>query len=225
MIKKLFVCLLSVTILCVITGCTKNPINETSTVSPSQSLSEETTASSMPPQSPDDVSTPSPIQSTESTSTSQPTNNTSTASPTPTQSESKTNTGDDKMDNNCKLIVKGKDITAGNHVKLNYEKKYAELPLTAVIKELGAKVEWQSKTTAKITFGGKVYILDTTKKSLLADGSTFNLIIPAPGSTLYCQAIDNEFILDSVNLKSVVLMMGTTIMIKIDYEKANVSIE
>jgi len=41
----------------------------------------------------------------------------------------------------AKLIVKGKDITAGNHVKINFEYQLAEIPITALLKALGVKIE------------------------------------------------------------------------------------
>lgn len=104
------------------------------------------------------------------------------STPSATQSETTTYVENDKMNNYCTLMVNGNDITAGNHVRLNYEHRYAELPLTVVVKELGAKVEWEDKTKAKITFGGKDYILDTTKGSLVESGSTFNVLMVAPGS-------------------------------------------
>lgn len=143
-----------------------------------------------------------------------------------TASSTQNNTGEDNMNNDCKLIVKGKDITSGNYINLNYEKRYAEIPLTAVMKELGAKVEWQSNTTAEITFGGKDYALDTTKGTLIEDGGTFNILTAAPGSThgIFYQVIGDEFIIDSDSAKMLIInMMGAKI--SIDYDNKIVSIE
>lgn len=154
MSKKLYVILSVCLVLITVTGCAKH-------ITRSAQSTDEFTVSSTLTQSIVDAITGS------STST-RLTNGTSTALPKPTQSKTTTNSeGDKDMNKNCKLIVNGKDITSGNYVKLNYEYHYAELPLTLVMKALGAKVEWQSNTTAMITFGGKDYILDTTKDSLI----------------------------------------------------------
>ena len=143
-----------------------------------------------------------------------------------TASSTQNNTGEDNMNNDCKLIVKGKDITSENYINLNYEKHYAEIPLTAVMKELGAKVEWQSNTTAEITFDGKNYTLDTTKGTLIEEGSSFNVLTVAPGSThgIFYQVIGDEFIIDSDSAKMLIInIMGAKI--NIDYNNKIVSIE
>jgi hypothetical protein len=213
-----------------VAGCTKNTTltsqeNDDSTISSTttQSSNDNVMDSSTPTNSKGDSSTDllgNPTNETSTTASSNPIDGGSTASPTTN------NTGDDKnMDNNCKLIVKGKDITSGNHVSLNYENRYAELPLTVVMKELGAKVEWQGQTTAKITFGGKDYTLDTIKGTLVEVGGTFNVLMVAPGTThgIFYQVIGEEFIIDSDSAKMLIInMMGAKI--SIDYDKKIVSI-
>lgn len=129
------------------------------------------------------------------------------------------------MNNYCTLIVNGKDITAGNYALLNYEYRYAELPLTAVMKELGAKVEWQDKTKAKITFGGKDYILDATQGSLIEQGEAFNVLTLAPGSKhgVFYQVVGNEFVVDSDSAQMLIIhMMGAKI--NIDYDNKIINI-
>lgn len=139
----------------------------------------------------------------------------------PTQSAITTNRGDDEV-NDCKLMVNGKDITSGNYVKLN--EYYADLPFTEVMEALGAKVEWQNKTTAKITYVGQDYILDTTKCSLIEVGGTFNIISTPPGSTRHYQVVGDEFILDNVTMKGAFQLMGTSIKININYDDKIVNI-
>ena len=46
----------------------------------------------------------------------------------------------------ARLIVNGKDITAGNYVKINEGYNNASIPLTAVLTELGIPWEWESDT-------------------------------------------------------------------------------
>ena len=125
-----------------------------------------------------------------------------------------------------KLIVNGKDITNGNHIKINYEYLYAELPFTAVVTALGAKVEWSSKTIATITFGGKDFILDTAKVSFTEVGGGPNAFIIPPGTAhgIHSQIIGDEFVIDSDSARGLIVnMMGAKI--DIDYERAIVKIE
>ena len=122
--------------------------------------------------------------------------------------------------------MRGKDITAGNHVILNnYEYRYAaELPLTAVMKELGAKVEWQNNATAEITFGGKEYALNTTACTLIEVESGRGFIYPIGGGYSFREVINNEFVVDGATMTSVVVnMMGAKI--SIDYDKKIVKID
>ena len=129
------------------------------------------------------------------------------------------------MKDTYKLIVKGKEITITNQSKLNYEHHYAELPLIAIMKELGAKVEWQGKTTAKITFDGKDYFLDTAKGSLVEKGSTFNMLVVAPGSKhgVFYRTVGNEFIIDSDSAK-MLLVNKLGVKISVDYNDRIVNI-
>jgi len=125
----------------------------------------------------------------------------------------------------CKLIVKGNELDS--QMKFNYEYSYAEIPILAVIKNLGAEVEWQqNKTTAEITFKEKKYILDTEDNTIFEEGKTFNFIVIAPGSkhSIYSYVNDNEFIIDSDSAK----LFFTAVMgvnIKTDIKNGIVNIE
>jgi len=127
---------------------------------------------------------------------------------------------------NCTLIINGKDITSGNYEKLYYN--YADLPMTAIMKALGAKVEWQNKTTALITCGDKKYILNTTKCTLFDVGKPqdddlkYNIITVFPGGYRFYKVVGDEFVLDSSTMGRVVALMGAKI--NIDYEKAVITI-
>lgn len=105
--EKLLICLLLCFGLCFTSSCNKNI---------SSTLLTEDISTDLPDQSIDEVF----IQSS-----------------TSNQSELPVHSGDDKMVNNCKLVVRGEDITCGNYVKLN--ENYAELPFTAVMKCVGSR--------------------------------------------------------------------------------------
>jgi len=119
-----------------------------------------------------------------------------------------------------KLIVNGKDITSDNYIKIHY--RYAEFPLVETIKALGAKVEWQSKTTALVTYNNKKYIIDTIEYSFAEIGSIDNIIETPPGGYSFYQVIGDDFILDSDLMKYVVNYMGANI--NIDYENLTITI-
>lgn len=59
----------------------------------------------------------------------------------------------------CKLIINGHDITRENHVKI--KAKNTEIPLLAVMKELGAIITWNDRmTVVSIDCFGKIFKLD-----------------------------------------------------------------
>ena len=153
---------------------------------------------------------------------------TQTASESSAVDSSSSHTTEDestKTDDSCKLLVKGKDITADNYVKLNYEYRYAELPLTAILKESGASVKWQDKSTAQITFGGKDYHLDATKGTMTEVGGTVNILSVAPGSehgTFY-KVVDGEFIIDSDSAKLLIINI-MQLKMTVDFDKKIVNI-
>lgn len=59
----------------------------------------------------------------------------------------------------CRLIINGHDITRENHVKI--KAKNTEIPLLAVMKELGANIAWDDKmTVVSIDCFGKIFKID-----------------------------------------------------------------
>ncbi len=160
-------------------------------------------------------------------------NTTSVKSPTNAVPASSTNqttldTGDDEVIDNCTLIVNGKDITKGNYARINHTKHYSEIPFTAVIQELGAKVEWENDTKATITFDENKYLLDITEGTLVKkwDSHKLNLITPAPGQNheRVSKVVGNELIVDdSSSLYFFFVIMRATV--KVDYDKNIINIE
>ena len=154
-----------------------------------------------------DNSTDVPSQSVESTSQS-----------------TQTNTGESQMNNNCKLIVNGEDITTRVYVNINFEHRYVELPFTAVIQALGAEVEWQNQTIAKVSYSNKNYFLDTTKYSFVEDGKSLNLMSTPPGGIRWCHVAGDEFILDDGTMSGVFQLMGTSIRINRNFDEKIITI-
>lgn len=124
-----------------------------------------------------------------------------------------------------KININGEDI-AKKTATIYIHKKYAVLPLTEVFKGLGYSVEWMNNNTAYIVVDENRYILELNgEASLKKDSDDCNLIIPPPGSTtFYSQIIENELILDSDTIRSILFFMGKLIYINIDYDSAVVYI-
>lgn len=121
--------------------------------------------------------------------------------------------------NNCNLFVNGTDISTENYVYLNCEDHYAKLPLTAIMKALGATVQWKNETIAQITYNGTSYILDTSKNTLVEKDKSFDFIELPPGTSHgFAQMIGNEFVLDSISIREFLTSIGATI--NIDYENS-----
>jgi len=101
-----------------------------------------------------------------------------------------------------KLIVKGKDATEDNYVKITCE--YAEISLNAVIKQFGGEAEWNDdKQEGIITYENKKYIFDKKNLSMIEAGNKSDhpddMILPdcLAGGYQHCEIINGEIILDS----------------------------
>lgn len=97
------------------------------------------------------------------------------------------------------LIINGQEVLPRPYVRFNDEFRYAEIPLTLIAREWGAKVEWQGSSTAQITYDGTVYDLDVVHGTLTRPTDSVNIFSVPPGSThgAFCQVVDGELIVDS----------------------------
>lgn len=109
------------------------------------------------------------------------------------------------------LMVAGVDITKGNYLRIDAEKQRAELPLLAVLTQLGATVEWQDENEVKIS----------TDKSFI----TFNKTYMAFGFPYTPQAVDpvrkvigNEFVADTATGAAALIRELTGATVSINYE-------
>lgn len=131
---------------------------------------------------------------------------------------------DDENINGYTLIVLGQDITKGNYVNFYEKPRYAALPFTAVMKALGAKVEQKNENMIELVFDSKTYVLDTKSVTLVKAGSNNNCIIPAPGSKVYYQIVENEFVIDDITFNTIAIMMGIKLKIDVNYQRNIVEI-
>lgn len=106
---------------------------------------------------------------------------------------------DDKMrdyPDYYKLIVNGKNF---GDVKVNPEYGYLELPLLAIMKELGAEVEWLDEAIVKLTFDNNNYYFDTENGILKKNDWPGNILYEycGGGHPPYYKVVDDEVIVDN----------------------------
>ena len=117
----------------------------------------------------------------------------------------------------ARLIVNGKDITAGNYVKINEGYNNASIPLTAVLTELGIPWEWESDTILRLGSGEYEERLDLTQP-------TFGwLILPGALGSMR-EIVDGEVIIDAQALY-IYFFRAQNISIEQDYETNTIRIE
>jgi hypothetical protein len=127
--------------------------------------------------------------------------------------------------NNCRLIVNGRDITSETYVRINYEYQNAELPIIAILKEFGAEVEWKDQTIVNITYKGYDFVLDTVKGTFTQVGDDLNAFEIPPGTKhAVSYRIGDEFVIDNNSSWDLIVnFMGAKI--DIDYEAGVIEID
>lgn len=129
------------------------------------------------------------------------------------------------MNNDFKLIINDCDISLGNYISINFQEKYAKLPLIAITEALGCDVKWYNKNKVTIAFDDNIYILNPIKKTLKKKGDTFNIIALPPGTNHngYYQIDKNEFIIDSDSIRYFINLLGAKITINYDAGIINIA--
>ena len=122
---------------------------------------------------------------------------------------------DDEM--NCILLIDGKDITKGNYVKINHDVWNAELPLLAILNELGAEVSWVCENVVKIKFVDKTLEIDVAEVN-------FGISLPPGTKNGIRKFIDKEVILDDSSAR-VVLSHFAGASVRVDFDKSIIYIE
>lgn len=132
----------------------------------------------------------------------------------------------ESVNSNCKLIVNGKEISSKSYVYIDYDKHYAELPLTSIFMELGATVDWVSGSKAIIVYKNNKYVLDTEiPKLYLYKNKNTNYFIPPPGGghTYVFKFVDREYIISNGTMITVATFLG--IEFKVDYNTGVITVE
>ena len=117
---------------------------------------------------------------------------------------------------NCGLLVNGRDLSYEAYVCMDYERESAELPLLAILKELGAEVCWNDTHTVTVTYGDKTLDFDTRDEY-------FGVLIP-PGTTNAIRRVENnELFFDDESVRVLLRsVMEVTIRINTDYGEVRI---
>lgn len=142
--------------------------------------------------------------------------------PEPTETEPVT---ENTQPDTYRLVVAGKDITQMTHFTVSEYPQYVALPLIAVAQRYGARIDWNDNSTATLTVNGERYILDIANASLIKEGSNFDYILPAPGSTLYTETMGKELLIDSLNLRYVLQFIGINVKINVSLENKVITVD
>jgi hypothetical protein len=133
----------------------------------------------------------------------------------------------DPQSSNSRLTVAGTGLPQGKHMVFvnTSSSSYVLLPVTAILEQLGADVQWSSNEIAQIRFRGKVYTLNTIDVSLIEDGTDLNCILPAPGGKIHAHLMEKELMLDHVTFQTVALMLETRLVVDVDHQNQTVVID
>lgn len=111
------------------------------------------------------------------------------------------------------LIINGEDATGENYVKLDLEYRYAELPLLAVLRALGAEIALEG-TEYQITYRGEaVWTLDTAKIA-------YNYPAPPGTDPVIRKTVGGELIFDDTSARLLLGALGASLTI--DYQSLTV---
>lgn len=129
--------------------------------------------------------------------------------------------------NGWKVTVNGKSISAAA-TEYNAAHGYILLPLTAILKELGAEITWSNETNATIVFNGRAYILNTNEPFFSSKGNSgpeANQFEIPPGANheIVFLTLDRELMIDNDSCSSV-LCLTMKCQVAVDPEKQLVCI-
>ncbi|MGN0503780.1 MAG: hypothetical protein ACI4HJ_01890 [Ruminococcus sp.] len=116
----------------------------------------------------------------------------------------------ESVHNNDTIIIEVSDwVTKDDTV-------YAEISFIQFIEKLGADVQWEDNTIAKISYNKNDYQLNLETIELTKMNKDVNLIMPTPGSTLTYHVLDKDIAFDNITTKSILREMGTDLIMTID---------
>ena len=130
-----------------------------------------------------------------------------------------------------KLIVNDIEVSGDFSIYLHREADpypYMEVPILAILKELGAEIEWTGKASADIFYKDKVYVFDGISHSIVLEGYEHNLIGPLPGGYSFpdnYRFTGSDLIIDEGAAEHVCFLMGHRVSIVCDSETHTVYVK
>ena len=125
----------------------------------------------------------------------------------------------------CRVIVNGQELPESKYARLNREEEYAEIPLIAVFKALGAEIQQLDDHTLQISIKDYTYELDTKEGVLTEEGGSINLLtLQSWDHEPVWKTVDDECIVDSA-FAGFVLNIQLRVATRIDYEEAAIYID
>lgn len=126
----------------------------------------------------------------------------------------------------AQVVVNGRETGIQVQISSNDYAVYSELPLVAVLRELGAEIEWIHDQEAEVTLEDAAYVLNLTDTTFCEAENEYNLLIPAPGSRNFsCRVLEQEVMVDDITLKSVLMLMDISAYVHNRAEERQVDIE
>lgn len=134
---------------------------------------------------------------------------------TSTNSESQDEQTQAPYNTNCKLVVKGKEISTP-YIHMDHEKHCVEIPWGTVICALGGSAEWQNENVLVLKYADWVMSIDASEVDFGFP--------PMPGGTNYVRkVVDGEIIMDSDQVGYTLRYHG--ISLDIDYEHSVIFVD
>ena len=118
--------------------------------------------------------------------------------------------------NNCTLLVNGKDITHKTYVRMDKETGVTEVPLLAILSELGAKYYWRNEHVVVITYEEETYEMDITEDE-------FGIYLGGPLDGVVRKMVGNEIVMDRASV-AVVVNQLTGMCVDPNYETGVISV-
>ncbi|MBO5356298.1 MAG: hypothetical protein J6A95_00895 [Clostridia bacterium] len=125
---------------------------------------------------------------------------------------------------NVKIYNEDIEVFYGETYVINVT--YAHIPLMPILRHIGAKVNWITDYFAIITMKDSKYVLNLKNLTFKKIGIWQDMIIPTPGTEVfYCNAINNDIILDDTTIKSLMKQICGSCHVTIDETNLVVNVE
>ena len=121
------------------------------------------------------------------------------------------------QDTGYNLIVNNRDMTKSKYASYQITSELIEVPLVAVFEGLGAKVTYINDSIVEILYREK-YILNLDEVTLFMEGYDFDLLYPAPGSTMKYRVHQGDLVLDHLTVRNIFWLIGRDVKTKIDFQ-------